>query len=388
MTSGEICAWYYQTRRPVLLRWKKAVIISIEESLVEPPKGLWLAPTLLDLQVNGYGGIDFERDDLSIEDLFNATQKLERDGCSGIMATLITASWPELICRVRKLRELRMQSPEIQSCIKGWHIEGPFLSPEAGYCGTHNPAWMCDPTASHVRELREAAGSDPLLITLAPERAGALDAIELAVSLGIKVSLGHTNAPMDVLQSAVRAGATGFTHLGNGIPQALDRHDNILWRIFETPGLTIGIIPDRIHVSKSLFRIIHRQIESSKIYYTTDAVHPAGMPPGRFILGGQELEVGADQVVRKPGQINFSGSALRPLEGVFRAAEMLDIPWQQAWAHCTSVPSHFIGLPDSLSPGQPASFCLLHFAPHSQSEKVEVYIRGQLRSELRASANQ
>src|SRR6185369_13552349 len=131
---------------------------------------------------------------------------------------------------------------------------------------------------------------------------GALEAIRLAASHGIKISLGHTNASADVLARAVAAGAVGFTHLGNGCPRELDRHDNIVWRVFETPGLLVSLIPDRIHVSPPLFRLIHRVLAAESIYYVSDAMSGAGMPPGRYKLGGLELEVGADQVVRQPGK--------------------------------------------------------------------------------------
>src|SRR5437764_1939567 len=141
---------------------------------------------------------------------------------------------------------------------------------------------MCDPPSEHIRELRRITEQDAVLLTIAPERNGAISAISLAVALGIKVSLGHTNAPQKTVLEAVRAGATGFTHLGNGCPRDLDRHDNILWRVFETPGLTIGLIADAIHVSAAPFRLIHRLIPRQSIYYTTDAMAAAGAPPGKY----------------------------------------------------------------------------------------------------------
>src|SRR6202008_524727 len=145
-----------------------------------------------------------------------------------------------------------------------------------------NPALMRDPAPEHILELRTITGDDPLLLTLAPERAGALPASELAVSRGIKVSLGHSNASAEILEQAVDAGATGFTHLGNGCPRDLDRHDNILWRIFERPELTVSLIPDKIHVSPALFRLVHRTMD--KIFYTTDAMSAAGAGPGKYKL--------------------------------------------------------------------------------------------------------
>src|SRR5207302_6592169 len=140
-------------------------------------------------------------------------------------------------------------------------------------------------TSEKLTELSEIARDEPLLLTLSPEREGAIEAIHLAVSKGMKVSLGHTNASADILRQAVKAGATGFTHLGNGCPRELDRHDNILWRVLETPGLMVSLIPDQIHVSPPLFRLLDRELSADLIYYITDAMSAAGMPPGRYKLG-------------------------------------------------------------------------------------------------------
>jgi len=254
---------------------------------------------------------------------------------------------------------LRAQSAELQLSITGWHIEGPFLSAEPGFHGAHNPKLMLDPTSAHIRELRDITGNDPLLLTLAPERAGALEAIALAVSLGIKISLGHTNASAEMLRQSVQAGATMFTHLGNGCPRGLDRHDNILWRVIETPGLTVSLIPDGIHVSAPLFRLLHRVLNSNSIFYTTDAMAAAGAKPGRYRLGALEVEVDEDQVVRQPGKTNFAGSALRPIDGIFRAAEMLNCPWQEVWPRFSETPAKLLGLAHGLEVGMPANFCLL-----------------------------
>src|SRR4029077_17117585 len=188
-------------------------------------------------------------------------------------------------------------------------------------------------------ELRSIVGIAPLLLTLSPEHVGAIEAIRFAVAQGIKVSLGHTNASSAMLREAIQAGATGFTHLGNGCPRELDRHDNILWRVFETPGLRISLIPDQVHVSPALFRTIHRLLNSETIYYTTDAMAAAGAGPGRYTIGHLNVEVGADEIVRHPGQTNFAGSALRPIEGIFRAACMLKRPWQEVWNHGSVFPA-------------------------------------------------
>jgi len=281
------------------------------------------------------------------------------------------------------LRKLRAQSPELQAALAGWHIEGPFLSAEPGFCGAHNPAVMCDPAQPHIRELREITEGDPLLLTLAPERRGAIAAIELATSLGIKVSLGHTNASAEILRASVAAGATGFTHLANACPRELDRHDNIIWRICDTPGLTVSLIADGIHVSPPLFRLLHRALHSGSIFYTTDAMAAAGAGPGRYTIGHLQVEVGADQIVRQPGKTNFAGSALRPIDGVFRAAQMLDCSWQETWGRFSERPAKFMGLRNELAISQPANFCLVKVSDEKRIDSVEVFVRGERISETK-----
>jgi N-acetylglucosamine-6-phosphate deacetylase len=206
-------------------------------------------PGFVDLQVNGYAGIDFQKDNLTADQLLHAVGKIREGGCGRFLLTLITDEWSRLAARFAHLRKLCDQSAALRSAIAGWHIEGPFLSEEPGYHGAHDPRYMIDPSPEHIRTLRGIANSDPILLTVAPERPGAIAAIALAVSLGMKISLGHTNASAAQLREAVQAGATGFTHLGNGCPRELNRHDNILWRIFEITGLMTSLIPDQIHVS-------------------------------------------------------------------------------------------------------------------------------------------
>ncbi len=372
LNSGELEAWHYATGELMRVVWRDGRLIALERAPGilpgsgsggpgEPggtPGARWIAPTLFDLQINGYGGVDFQRDDLSLEQLLHATRALRRDGCGKFFFTLITDEWPRMLARLERARQWRAQSPELQEALAGWHIEGPFLSDKPGFHGAHNPARMIDPTAEHLHALRAVTGNDPVLLTLAPERPGAIEAIRLARALAMTVSLGHTDASAEVLRAAGEAGATGFTHLGNGCPRELDRHDNILWRVCETPGLTASFIPDGHHVSPAPFRLLHKLLGERAPYYTTDAMAAAGAGPGRYTLGGVEVKVGADQIVRQPGRTNFAGSALTPIEGVFRAAKMLNCPWQECWRRFSEVPAQFMGLENELRVGT-KSFCLI-----------------------------
>ncbi len=370
MNDGEICGLHFSTNQPTRLRWRNGKISAVEKCKTSP-KNLWLAPALFDVQVNGYGGVDFQQDNLTEADLLSAVRQLRRDGCARILLTLITDEWEKLTARLRHLKKIKDASPELKSAIAGWHIEGPFLSDKPGFHGAHNPAFMLDPKPAHIREFRKITGNDPLLLTFSPERNGAIEAIKLARSIKIKVSLGHTNASFETLQQAVKAGATGFTHLGNGCPRELDRHDNILWRTFETPGLIVGVIPDSIHVSPAPFRLFHRTLDS--IYYTTDAMSAAGAPPGKYKIGYMELEVGEDQIVRMPGKTNFAGSALKPIDGIFRAAKMLNCSWQKVWPHFTEAPAKLMGLRCELKVGEPANFCLLKMKGENQLAELKTF---------------
>ena len=372
MNSGEHSAFYYTTREPVRVTWREGKILSLTKTEEQPATNLWLAPALVDLQINGYGGVDFQRDGLSLEQLLRASRALRRDGCGKFFFTLITDEWPKMLARLEHARRLRAQSPELQDALAGWHMEGPFLSEQRGFCGAHNPARMIDPTPEHLHALRAVTGHDPVLLTLAPERAGAIDAIRLARALGMTVSLGHTDASAEVLRAAVEAGATGFTHLGNGCPRELDRHDNILWRIADEPRLGASLIPDGLHVSPAPFRLLHRLFDAGRlIYYTTDAMAAAGAGPGRYTLGELEVEVGADQVVRQPGRTNFAGSALTPFEGVFRAAKMLNGPWQECWRRFSEAPAQWVGLRNEIRVDEPAAFCLITLDEHGQPIDVQ-----------------
>ena len=377
MSDGEICARHYSSGQPVRLGWRQGIITEFAAASPPPELEDWLAPSLVDLQVNGFAGVDFQQDNLTGEQLLVATRALRAAGCTRFLPTLITDEWPKLVQRLKRLGRLRAANQELRQAIAGWHVEGPFLSAEPGYHGAHNPALMSDPTPERIRELRAVADAERLLLTLAPERKGALEAIALAGSQGIQVSLGHSNASSEMLRQAVKAGATGFTHLGNACPQLLDRQDNILWRALDTPGRTVSLIPDAIHVSPPLFRLVHRALGSEAIYYTTDAMAAAGAPPGRYTIGALEAEVGPDQIVRQPGKSNYAGSALRPIDGVFRAAGMLNGHWFGAWDRFSIRPAGFIGLDHGLAVGCPADFCLVQMEDAVRVKSLRVFSRGQ-----------
>jgi len=373
----KVTAKDWQTGKPVEISWMDGKITGVASLDAGTATSLWLAPLLIDVQVNGYAGVDFQQDDLTEAELLTAVRGLQADGCGQILLTLITDEWSRLLARLKHIRTLRNENAELKEGIAGWHIEGPFLSPEPGFRGAHNAAVMCNATTQHIDELLAVTGGDPVLLTVASEREGSSEVIRYAASKGIKISLGHTNASAESIAEATKAGAIGFTHLGNGCPRTLDRHDNIVWRVLDQSALTVGIIPDRIHVSPEPFRLFYKTLRADKIYYTTDAMAAAGAPPGRYRIGAVEVEVGPDQVVRLPGQPNFAGSALKPIEGVQRTAQMLGESWQTVWPCFSTVPAQMMGLDVALEPGKAASFCLVETDAAQLPKRIRVYLNGE-----------
>lgn len=372
----------YRTEEAVRLTCVDGKIKSLEPLGGVAATGLpVLLPPLVDIQVNGFAGIDFQNDTCTRADLEKAATGLAAAGCSRFLLTLITDRWDRMLARLKNDRALRESSPLLTRRIAGWHLEGPFMSPTPGFHGAHPPEFMVAPTPARMREIKAVTGDDPVLITLAPEWPEAPEAIRAARKLGFHVWLGHTDATVEQIAAAVAAGAEGYTHLGNGCPPMLHRHDNIVFRVLDDAGLRASIIPDRIHVSPMLFRLFHRALDPARICYTTDAISAGGAGPGVFPLAGMKVEVGADGIVRQPGKANYAGSSLAPLEGVRRAAEMLRKPPQSVWDFFSSQPAKFVGLPPSLVVGAPADFCLL--AKKGKATKVEIHFAGEAMREVK-----
>ncbi len=365
----------FRTGRAVRLTCADGRIAALEP-LAGGPAGLpVLLPPLVDIQVNGYAGVDFQRDNCTAAELECAIEGLAVAGCGRILLTLITNRWEIMLARLRHYQALRAASPRLRQRIAGWHLEGPFMSPKPGFHGAHPPECMEAPSAARMHELKAVVGEEPTLLTMAPEWPEAPGAIRVARSLGFHVWLGHTDATVEQITAAVDAGAEGYTHLGNGCPGEIHRHDNIIFRVLDEPRLRASLIADRIHISPVLFRLMHQVLGPARICYTTDAMAAAGAGPGTYDLAGMRVEVGADGIVRQPGKANYAGSSLAPLEGIRRAAAMLRVAPVDVWPYFSTQPADFVGLPPALTIGAPADFCLLQASP--EGTRIELHFTGE-----------
>ena len=282
-------------------------------------------PGLFDFQVNGFGGVDFQAETLTRAELEHAVAVMRRHGLAGIFATLITDEIDAHCRRLENFERLRAASPEIARMIVGYHIEGPWLSPEPGYRGAHPPGPMHAPSLAEFERLQAAAHGRIKLITVAPEWPGSAECIAAMTQAGVNISLGHTNASHGQIDAAIRAGARFVTHLGNGCPLELHRHDNVVQRLLARDELIACFIPDGVHLPPFVLRNFVRAKPAGKILFTTDAMSGAGAGPGRYMIGRLEIEVGADGIARQPGGKGFAGSTLTPEVGVRRCAEYLGL---------------------------------------------------------------
>ena len=302
------------------------------------------AAGLFDFQVNGFGGVDFQRNDLTSTEFTHAVAALRRHGTSGIFATLITDEVDALCRRFAALEKLCTTVPSAGAAILGYHLEGPWLSPTPGYRGAHPAGPMRAPTFADYERLQAAAQGRLRLITLAPEWPGSAEFIAAVTRQGVHVSLGHTNASEAEIDAAIRAGARFCTHLGNGCPLELPRHENIVQRLLARDELTACFIPDGIHLPKGVLKNFVRAKPTGRVLFTTDAMAGAGAPPGRYTIGPHLIAVGADGVARQPGEKNFAGSTLTPDVGVRHIADWLNLTPETARNFWSTAPAAAFGI--------------------------------------------
>jgi len=268
-------------------------------------------PGYFDLQVNGYGGVDFNLDDLSAEDLHLACEALARDGVKAILATIITEDLERMCRRLSRLARLREADATAARIIAGIHIEGPFINPADGYRGAHPRDAVRPADEDSAGRLLDAAGGLARIVTLAPECDDGLRVTRMLARRNVVVSAGHCDASADRLRAGIDAGLRMFTHLGNGCPMTLHRHDNIIQRVLGLSGqLWMSFIADGVHVPFFALSNYMRLAGLERCVVVSDAIAPAGKGPGRYRLGRWELLIGEDLAARAPDGSHLVGSAM------------------------------------------------------------------------------
>ena len=243
----EVIARRVEDDRPVRVQFDDR-IHAIEPVVADVPANRYVCPGFVDLQVNGFGGVDFNADALSVADAETAVRALHEYGATRILATLITASADALCTRAGRLRAAIDASPLVRDTIIGLHLEGPFIASDDGPRGAH-PLAHCQPPSRRVFDaIQEASDGRIRVLTLAPERPGALGLIQALTQEGVVVALGHLHADDEVIDAAVRAGASLCTHLGNATHERLPRLANYVQTQLADDRLQATFIADGFHI--------------------------------------------------------------------------------------------------------------------------------------------
>ncbi|HWG44269.1 MAG TPA: amidohydrolase family protein, partial [Gemmataceae bacterium] len=270
----------------------------------------WLAPALFDLQINGCDGISFNSPRLTADDIRHVVGVCRRHGIGALCPTLITNAHESLTHGFTMLRRACDADADLSRALPAFHLEGPYISPNDGPRGAHPLGHVRPPDWDEFRHFQDAAGGRIRLVTLAPEREGAVPFIEKLVASGVVVALGHTAATPADIRTAIAAGARLSTHLGNGSHAQMPRHDNYLWEQLAADELWASVISDGHHLPPAVLRCILRVKTPARTILTCDASSLAGLPPGRYREWDQEFEVLPTGRIVVPGTTFLAGSGV------------------------------------------------------------------------------
>jgi N-acetylglucosamine-6-phosphate deacetylase len=239
-----------------------------------------VVPGFVDTHVHGGGGGSFS---LAAQ-TETAVAVHRRHGTTTLVASLVTEAPDDLL---RQVRELAGQVRD--GVIAGIHLEGPWLAAER--CGAHDPALLRDPDPAELQAVLAAGGGTIRMVTLAPERAGGLDAVRRVVDAGAVAAVGHTEASYAQTRAAVEAGATVGTHLFNAMRPIHHREPGPVVALLEDPRVTVEVITDGVHVDGALYRHVTRSAGPDRVSLVTDAMAAAGMADGAYRIGPLDVEV-------------------------------------------------------------------------------------------------
>jgi len=338
----------------------------------------FVSPGFVDIQVNGFAGVNFSDPELDPDKVISVLPAIWKTGVTTFCPTLITNSLEQLARNFRVLEKARRLDARFVRSAPCYHLEGPYLSP-GGAHGAHDPALMRSPDWDEFSRLQEAAGGNIAIVTLAPELPGACDFIRRARAAGVIVALGHTDGSPEDIHKAIEAGAGLSTHLGNGCPTLVHRHQTPIWAQMASDQLKASIICDGFHLPPDLVRVIYSVKGIHRIILITDAVHVAKLPPGRYSLVGLEIELLPNGKVVAVNQQHLAGSALSMNRAVTVFEKFAGVSLGDALQAATANPGRLLrrdGICTDLVPGQPAN--LVTFRAETDALRVEtVLLRGE-----------
>ena len=319
-----------------------SVISRIDPVLEAADNAHWIAPGFVDLQVNGFAGVDYnspaQLTENALEEIARSIRAIFATGVTRFFPTVITGSPQDMLDALKNLAHAKETLAE-GAAMEAFHVEGPHISPHDGPRGAHPARWVRAPDFEEFRRWQDAAGGNVRLVTLSPEWPEAKRYIEQLTREGIVTSIGHTRATHQQIGDAVRAGATLSTHLGNGADAVLPRHPNYIWEQLAEDKLAASFIVDGHHLPESVLRVALRAKGIERSVLVTDAVMPATCAPGDYHLGEVEVELKDDDRVVLRGGTRLAGSALRMDAAISNVMRTAGVSLTEAIAMATVNPA-------------------------------------------------
>ena len=344
-----------------------------------PDKTAWIAPGLIDLQVNGYHGDDVNAPDLTIDTVRRLARRMLATGVTTFLPTLITASEQKIIHNLRIIAAARRADPLLAHMIPCVHVEGPHIAPEDGPRAAHPLEQVRPPDIAEFFRWQMACGDLVGIVTLSPHYAQAPEYIRELSARGIHISLGHTGASADQIRAAVDAGARLSTHLGNGVANMLPSHLNLIWTQLAENRLAASFIADGHHLPPDALIVMLRAKTVARAILISDLVTLAGLPPVQY-----ETSVGGKVDLHPDGRLNVSGSgylagATTTLnESIAYVAANTGFSLGDSLQMATTNPGRFLGARGVLRPGSLANLIRFRWSPGSSTLAIEdVIVQGK-----------
>ncbi|MEX2512050.1 MAG: 6-phosphogluconolactonase [Cyclobacteriaceae bacterium] len=323
--------------------WENELISKVELPDDHSNGDQFIGPGLVDLQINGINGVDFNDTSLTAVDVLEATKYLISLGVTSFYPTLITNEDSSILQLIKTMVEACNKYPLVEACMAGIHLEGPFISPEDGARGAHGRQFIKPPSWPLIQKYQNTSGQRIKLLTLAPEWEGAVALIENCRKSGIKLAIGHSLANMSEIHQAVEAGAALSTHLGNGIPLMLQRHPNPIWDQLSEDGLYISLIADGFHLPDSFLKVAIK-VKGEKAILVSDATGFSGMAPGVYHSHiGNEVELSPEGKLSVKGSDGIlAGASKNLLENVNYLLKSRIRDLSQAWSMASVFPNRLM----------------------------------------------
>jgi N-acetylglucosamine-6-phosphate deacetylase len=321
----------------------------------------WLAPGFVDLQVNGYGGQEFNDFELTTDKVIGVSLAMDVDGVTSYLPTATTHSFEMLSHTMKILASACDEAPQVARRVPGFHVEGPYISKQDGPRGAHPLEHCRPPDWDEFQQLQEAAGGRIRILTLSPEYDGSASFIAKAVAAGVLIAIGHTAADSDQIRAAVDAGATMSTHLGNGAHGQIRRHPNYIWDQLAEDRLVASLIVDGHHLPAAVVKSFVRSKTPQRCVLVSDLVGMAGMPAGQYTnTSVGDIEIMDDGRIVVAGQRQYLAGAGLPITyGVANIMRFTDCDLQTAIEMASIRPADLIGqTPGQLAVGSRADLVL------------------------------